>query len=66
MDADQRAADLLVHYFRLVANAAGVPWDGDNDVEVSSIVDALVDAMRDEIRDHCDNSPHIYADGSTS
>jgi hypothetical protein len=30
------------------------------------ITDAVVALIREEIEDHLENSPHIYADGSTS
>lgn len=39
------AKKLLVHYFRLLANASGVRFDSDNDVEIEAIVDSIVDAV---------------------
>ena len=39
-----RAADLLIHYFSLIAERAGVPWDGDNASEIRVAVDCLTDA----------------------
>lgn len=65
MSAD-RAADMLVYYFRLALTRAGVHWNEDNEAEIRGIVDSLTDHMRDEIRIHCDDAPHIYSDGSTS
>ena len=38
------AVRLIVHYFRLLAEGAGVPWDSDNDSEVISIVDCIIEA----------------------
>lgn len=38
------ATHLLKHYFRLVAERAGVQWDGDNDVEIEAIVDGIITA----------------------
>ena len=45
-----RAKDLLRHYFRLMALAAGVRWDGDNDSELEDIVDCLIAAAVEEMR----------------
>ena len=42
------ATSLLQHYFRLVAERAGVQWDSDNDAEVEAIVEALLTAARQE------------------
>lgn len=67
--ADQ-AADLLIHYFRLIAHNAGFGWDGDNNAEVRIIVDRLMDAARqvarEEIEAHRENEPHLHADGSSA
>ena len=38
------ATHLLKHYFRLVAERAGVQWDSDNDTEVEAIVDGIITA----------------------
>lgn len=38
------ATHLLRHYFRLVAERAGVQWDSDNDAEVGAIVDGIITA----------------------
>jgi hypothetical protein len=40
----ERAEDLLVWYVCKAWEAAGLKWDGDNDSEVRSIVDAALDA----------------------
>lgn len=42
------ATHLLKHYFRLVAERAGVQWDSDNDTEVEAIVDGILTAARQE------------------
>lgn len=39
-----RAVNLLQHYFRLVAQAAGNKWVGDHDAEVAVCVDEIIDA----------------------
>ncbi len=62
---EDRAADLLVHYFREVWRRSGLTWDGDNDAEVRAIVDAFAEIVADQIREHAQDAPHIYADGST-
>ena len=38
------ATHLLKHYFRLVAERAGVQWGSDNDTEVGAIVDGIITA----------------------
>lgn len=45
--AERRAVELAQHYFRLLATAAGVPWDGDNDAEVELMVASIIDAARE-------------------
>lgn len=40
------AADLLVHYFSMIADAGGVRWDGDNDSEIRAAVDGLMTTAR--------------------
>ena len=45
MDAKTQAKRLLLHYFTLLAQRAGIrTWDGDNIMELESIVDLIVDA----------------------
>ena len=46
IEAQRRAVELTQHYFRMIAEAAGVPWDGDNDVEVELMVACVIDAAR--------------------
>src|SRR6266496_3353648 len=43
-DAQRRATDLAQFYFRLIAQRAGVKWDGDNDTEVDLMVGYIIDA----------------------
>jgi hypothetical protein len=45
-EAQRRAVELAQHYFRLIAQQAGVPWDSDNDVEVELMVGLIIDAAR--------------------
>jgi hypothetical protein len=42
------AVKLLQHYFRLVADHAGVRLDWDNLGEIESIVDLIIDAARED------------------
>lgn len=47
MTAQERAEYTLLHYFRVIAKKAGLPWDHDNDVEIRSIVTDLLDASKE-------------------
>ena len=49
-EAQRGAVHLAQHYFRLIAQRAGVPWDGDNDVEVELMVCQIVDAAAAGLR----------------
>ena len=42
----------LVHYFRLIAQAAGIHWDHDNDAEVEGIMDSIFDEIEESIQRH--------------
>jgi hypothetical protein len=57
----ERAARLLKHYFRLIAQKSGIKWDSDNDSEIEQIVEAILDAASEKtdeaISDH--NSAQI-------
>jgi hypothetical protein len=48
-EAQRRAAELAQHYFRLIAQQAGVPWDSDNDVEVELMIGLIIDAAAEGI-----------------
>ena len=41
------AKRLLCHYFRTMWEKSGLAWDGDNEVEVSGIVDDIIDAVEE-------------------
>ena len=41
---EQKAKQLLVHYFTITARAAGIQWDGDNVAEVEDIVEHIIGA----------------------
>jgi hypothetical protein len=43
-EAHRRAVELAQHYFRQIAEQAGMAWDGDNDVEVELMVSYVIDA----------------------
>ena len=49
-EAQRGAVHLAQHYFRLIAQRAGVPWDGDNDVEVELMVCQIIDAAAAGLR----------------
>ena len=49
-EAQQQAVHLAQHYFRLFAQRAGVPWDGDNDTEVELMVCQIIDAAAAGLR----------------
>jgi hypothetical protein len=40
----------LVHYFRLIAQAAAIHWNHDNDAEVEGIIDAIFDEIEERIQ----------------
>ena len=69
-NAADDAAHLFIHYFRMIAQKAGIEWDPDYSAEIRTAIDYLMGAVRDivseEIRDHAENAPHIYANGSIS
>ncbi len=43
-DAQGRAVSLAQHYFRLIAERAGMTWDGGNDTEIELMVCCIIDA----------------------
>jgi hypothetical protein len=45
--AEERATELFIHYFRLIASQAGVAWDYDNDGEIRAAIEYLLDAAVD-------------------
>jgi hypothetical protein len=49
-DAQGRAVSLAQHYYRLIAERAGVTWDGDNDTEIRLLVGDIIDAAAEELR----------------
>lgn len=44
MDRAESAKATLRYYFRRTFLAAGLPWNGDNDAEISAAVDDLLEA----------------------
>lgn len=44
-----RAKQLLRHYLRMLAQASGVRWDDENNIEVDDLVDAMIDAAKIEL-----------------
>jgi hypothetical protein len=55
-DAQQQAVQLAQHYFRLIAQRAGVPWDGDNDVEIELMVSFIIDSAAAGLRSQVDDA----------
>ena len=49
-EAQRKAVHLAQHYFRLIAQRAGVAWDSDNDSEVDLMVGCIIDAVAEELR----------------
>lgn len=50
MDKSEEAKGLLVHYFQLIADRAGVSLNSDCFSEMRSIVDLIVDAAVEKSR----------------
>src|SRR4030095_8086894 len=46
MNHRQEAVHLATHYFRLIAERAGVKWESDNDIEIEALIDAIIAAAR--------------------
>lgn len=44
MNKEDRAGDLLVHYFRTLAMRCGVGWDTDMESEIRDAVRCIIDA----------------------
>lgn len=42
MDYKRQAAAILAHYLKTAFAAAGLPWTGDNQVEIETVVDFLI------------------------
>jgi hypothetical protein len=55
MNHKAEAAQLLVHYFQMIAKKAGLPWESDHTAEIEAAVEHIIDAARDEVRDDLDN-----------
>lgn len=47
MDYKRQAAAILAHYLKTAFKAAGLPWTGDNQAEIETVVDFLVLAARE-------------------
>jgi hypothetical protein len=43
------AKRVLVHYFKMVADKIGMPWDSDYTAELHGIVDDIVEATVEEV-----------------
>jgi hypothetical protein len=55
-EAHRRAVELAQHYFRQIAEQAGMAWDGDNDVEVEMMVSYAIDAAAARLRGQLDDA----------
>jgi len=49
-----KAKKLLVHYFRITMEAAGIKYDTDNTSEIEQIIDAILEAADDQAADRMD------------
>jgi hypothetical protein len=49
-EARQRAVALAQFYFRVIAEQAGMAWDGDNNTEVELMVSYVIDAAAAGLR----------------
>lgn len=50
--ARERAKELARHYFRLLAQAAGMKWDADYDGEINTLIDLIIEAAQESGGDH--------------
>lgn len=50
MASRDAAKGTLIHYFRMIAEKAGIKWDSDNEAEVGGIVDDILDAAKYEAK----------------
>ena len=55
-EAHRRAVELAQHYFRQIAEQAGMNWDGDNDVEVELMISCVIDAAAARARGQLDDA----------
>jgi hypothetical protein len=55
-EAHQRAIALAQHYFRQIAEQAGMNWDGDNNTEVELMVSYVIDAAAARLRGQLDDA----------
>jgi hypothetical protein len=42
-----KAAHLLKHYMKMLAQKSGTHWDSDNDAEIDELIEAILDAAGD-------------------
>jgi ketosteroid isomerase-like protein len=55
-EAHRRAVELAQHYFRQIAEQAGMKWDGDNDVEIEMMISYAIDAAAARLRGQLDDA----------
>jgi hypothetical protein len=55
-EAQAQSVHLAQHYFRLIAEQAGVKWDGDNDTEIRLLVENIIEAAAGELRAQLDGA----------
>jgi hypothetical protein len=51
MDPKERAKELLIWYFRLLAEKCHLHWDSDNETEIAGAVDSLVRAAVQAVKE---------------
>ncbi len=55
-EAHPRAVALAQHYFRQIAEQAGMAWDGDNNTEVELMISYVIDAAADRLHGQLDDA----------
>jgi hypothetical protein len=58
------AASTLIHYFKIAFKAGNLQWNGGNDAEVTSVIDAIIAAAVEELAANRLASEEQAADGA--
>ena len=49
--AKEKAIEVAVYYFRLLAKKTGIHWDSDNDAEITLLIECIIAASVTEEKD---------------